>query len=167
MTIHIIIAGDEATRCAKIEEFLHILVRRDSLPLDIIVHSATYTDPFDNLDEIIRTMGQPEWSRPCIIALDIKYPTLPYGGITVVYDELVRNFAPDPIPAKFIVWYSVYLAEPGEDRDKVLAMAASRGVNHTIHSGVADDLMAAAKYLLELAKECAMPDDTDFLAGLA
>jgi hypothetical protein len=114
-----------------------------------------YSDPYDNLDEIKSKMNEPDWRNPCIIALDVKYPTEPYGGITVIHDGLLNHFDPIPIPTKHMVWYSVYLAERGPEREKVLAMAEEREVVHTLPSGVADDLMTVATYLLKLVKDCA------------
>ncbi len=147
----IIFAGDEQQRSPKIAEFLNGLLRDAGLP-EVTAHHALYADPFENLDDVLERLSEDEWSEPCIIALDVKYPTSAYGGVTTVYDGIVKQYG--SIPAKHVVWYSVFLAQEGPERDEIVEMANERGVEHLAASGVGNDLLGVAKVLFPLVRDC-------------
>lgn len=148
----ILFAGDEQQRSPQIVRFLNRLVKQESMEIVIQDHHSIYADPKENLADLLECLSGDKWSEPCIIALDVKYPTHDYGGIEVVHDGIVRMFG--RIPARYVVWYSVFLAQQGIEQERIRRMARDRKVTNLVASGVGNDLLSVAKFLLPLLNTC-------------
>lgn len=154
--VHAVFASDEEQRSYKISGYLEEILAEKHPNYLLKVFHATSSDPYENLEKIRVKLAQPESSNTCVLALDVKYPhrDQTYAGIEIVHDGLEKQRS----RVQHVVWYSVHLAEEGEAKDKVIAMAKQRAVKNITYSGAGQDLLAVAEFIYRLIKKCIESD---------
>ena len=85
----VLIVDDDKVRGADVAKYIVEAGEADNNQWECRV--IVQVNPVVALDDLKQVMKDPDWMQPFLIALDVKFPAEPFGGLTVIYDALLRD----------------------------------------------------------------------------